>query len=285
VRFYYLEAVAENALKAKWFASLFLLLAAPLRSAPTTCDLPTGLYQRRHALYEQFLQENGPHYKGNDQKVHDLLKWIHEVDAIYFNFLNAVSQLGSSSRAEAQKCCARAAADPLAVEICALTQYLSDRASGRAQFVEPFSKKDPDLEAFFAVDDVAEVHKNETPASAPYGSWLPRLFGVRAPVEIYIDELYKLVSQGDLAATRKYFTVFIHSDGCLAEDMSNQVYLLLENHPNLMIRNWQIIRGPVSTRLGFELISPEETTRIRKSVERACRTKSSSCKEILALFP
>lgn len=246
------------------------------------CTLRPGLYQARLSLKQEYKRRVGRDASGPRRAIADrILGEEGEIDKQYYEFFFSLAK-ASLSRNEASfaQCLSLAEGDPIASPVAGLVAYLHGRRQHPGRFVASLPKDRRQLSTFFDLDDIAAGGTMESPSSLP---------GISMPdglAEKITDELYALVLKSNSEATQEYLYLYQNSDGAYAEYVVNQLLGMLRDHPEVLLRQWRLVK-PYSKRIAADLssYSPEDWRKGVESLRNACRKHAyQSCAKALQIF-
>ena len=220
----------------RFLALSLLLMLAPAGAAaaaaqpaiaPSGCQLPAGLWQKRQQWQKQFDQSGGSSTKA--------LEAIQAIDAQYRQFvLDASLAYAQARQGRAQgpvdACCDGAGSDPEASIFCALIRYRLGGRKDPARFLAALPETPEAGAALVHLGQAASSQNGDAPAIAT------------SPVYSVTDEMYRLMLTGYPGATASYFYLFRHSGGAYADDVADELEHYLTDQPAALIRNWPVLR-------------------------------------------
>ena len=178
-----------------------------------------------------------------------------------------------------QVCRSSATGDPLASQTLALVLYLHSGKKDQASFVASFPANKQQLTNFWSLDVISSGGTTEVPASLP---------GISMPdglVDKYITELFSLAVNGNAEAMRKYTYLYENADGVYAEFMEDQAATFFNQHPDIVIREWQLFRTLGKKLAADQAATTGDYTSIVRKLRKLCgKRRDQTCSEILKLF-
>ncbi len=257
-----------------------VVASIPLANGNSHCKLKTGMYKERKLLQQRYATLVGKDYQGKKRIADNILKAKKTIDREYYDFLEALAN--AYARREGgfiSSCCTQAKDDPLASQLCAVVWYLYNGRKDPAAFIASLPRNQEQLAAFWSLDDIAYVGGNGKEPALP---------GIPLPdglVDKYISELFALLVSDYSEATDRYFILLSHADGEYAEYMDEQLKTLFEEHQDMVLRQWSIIRNHKGGLKGFrENLSSEESRKIAEGFRTFCGRNDQRCEEIFTLF-
>lgn len=240
-------------------------------AAPNSpCKLRPGIYQDRKRLSTGLgSQTTGAHETAIDREYMEFFRSLAE-----FSLRNDWPSFDS--------CSDLAKNDPLASRMVVFLRYVHQESPNQSAFISSFPATQSQLADFWLLDAIAMHGVNLGPLSLP-GISLPD--GI---VDKLLSELFVLVLQGNSAATRKYFFIYRNSNGEYAEFMDGQIKPLFEQHPDLVLKLWPLIRPYRQHLVGMSEDNPPEfSQRVVKAFQHICeahKTDDQGCDEIIHIF-
>jgi hypothetical protein len=239
------------------------------------CGMPTPTCELRPGLYEQ---------KQRLSQAPDTQERETRQGLVYREYNEFFLALSDSSLKDDQKafrdCSDSALGDPIASRFVALVRYLHDGRRNPREFVSSFPTKETQLPDFWLLDRIMLENQTDGTMNLP---------GIPLPdglVDKFISELSTLVSRDTPVAVERYFFIYGHADGEYAEFMDEPTRLLFEDHPELVLKNWPIIRPYRRRLIGMSEDNPPEfSQKIVQKFQALCERKNDqSCNEITKIF-
>lgn len=258
-----------------WRVCFLLCPVFALAAQKPVCTLRPSLYQEWRQVKRRYDRVfPGP-------ATNEISAQKAEIEKRYYRFLYSLAWAAQHKDERLIEQCLRAATgDPIASQMAALVEYVHGNRKAPSRFITALPGNEQQLAAFWDLDDMVSGGTRESPLPVP---------GVSLPdglVDKFITELYGLVLQQNSAAARKYFYIYRHSDGEYAEYLAVELIDLFRNHPEVVLRQWQVVKL-YSKRIAVDLssYSPEGWQKGVESLRNACRRHPySSCTQALRIF-
>jgi hypothetical protein len=235
----------------------------------SSCRLRAGIYQdKKHLSQARGSQTRDAKEIAIDREYMD-----------YFRLL-AESSLNDDQNSF-DVCSDSAKNDPIASRMAAFVRYLHGGRANQDGFISSFPSTRAQLADFWLLDAIAMHGVSHGPASLP---------GISLPDGIVgklLSELFVLVLQGNSTATRKYFLIYGNSNGEYAEFMDEQIRPLFQQHADLVLKLWPLIRPYKRHLTGLSEDSPPEfSEKVVQAFQHICEGKrdDQSCDEIIRIF-
>lgn len=252
-------------------ALLFLNGASASRDG---CQLTKGLFERRSAL----IAARGTYREPSDTT--PAPKELESINEEYFQFMLRASNGKGQEGAEAE-CCRESVQDPVAEIVCKFVKYLRTDKKDHHLLLESVPTGPTGRQALWALEPIASFHAEHDPES------VPEIFKPYGPVHLYLDELYRLVSQGEKEAISKYLELYLHSDSEHAEQMDDQMEDLLKSHSDVVLTHWGILKLHRKALLRFMAFLPSDEKKLLRSkidASKECAVLSEACIDLKTLL-
>jgi len=238
------------------------------------CSDLGGLYEKRKELVKKYEEEVGNDYLKNKEKADLYAQQREVIDSKYRYAINAMfSEYDKKENKYFQQCCKVRIKDGYLFLVCKLLAYFRD---GNAElFLRNIPFKKEDLNDLWTVDDILLSDPNY------YSKSHPRIFDKASFVFLFLDTIYQLAIQGNVKAIDRFLTINLFANGGYAEYVENKILNLFENHPEIIIKNWNIVKKYIRS-----FRSPEYQFRanaLKKKYQDLCSNKVYvlACKEVL----
>ncbi len=204
------------------------------------------------------------------------------IDREYMDYFRLLAESSLNDDQNSFDICSDSAKnDPIASRIAAFVRYLHEGRVNQDGFISSFPATRAQLADFWLLDAIAMHGVSHGPAS---------LTGISLPDGIVgklLSELFVLVLQGNSTATRKYFFIYGNSNGEYAEFMDEQIKPLFEQHADLVLKLWPLIRPYRRHLMGMSEDNPPEfSEKVVQAFEHVCEGERDhqSCDEIIRIF-
>jgi hypothetical protein len=212
----------------------------------------------------------------------DQIRDTKAIDREYMDFFRALAESSlKEDQASFDRCAALATNDPIAARIAAFLRYLREGRKNPGEFISSFPTTEAQLADFWLLD--ALVMQSSVANEMVFVPGIPLPDGMDDKL---LTELFALVLQDNPDAIKKYFFVFGNSNGEYAEFMDDQLRPLFQEHADLVLKNWSLIRPYSKSLMGMrEENSPEFSQKTAQTFQALCQKRNDlSCKEVLRIF-
>jgi hypothetical protein len=236
-----------------------------------------GLYEKRVELLKKYEQDVGHDYLKNKEKADIYKKQIEAIDQKYREVIHEM--FFAHERKEYtyfKKYCDGKVKDGYFFFICKLIAYYRDGNSVSLLTDIPVTK--------YGLADLWEIDKIILSDHNYFSKPHPKLFDKASFVFLFLDAIYQLAANKDEIAIDKFFTIEKVADGEYGEYMEYKILNLFEDHPEIIIKNWGIVKRYKST-IGFETTDyHSKANTIIQNYQNVCEkltVDSAICKEII----
>jgi hypothetical protein len=254
------------------FVATVLLNAAPATPATSAgaCKLPAGLYLRWESLEHQYSADVGSDYAGHRQEADRIVSEQKALAQTYHRVFSTVCQASRAGNLHAvTECCAATDDDPAARLMCNLAYYVGDRRKNPARFVRNFPESLTEIGTLWELDNMFAPGRDVPPECGPDG-----------PAPYYVDELFRLVLQGNVPALERFVDLSRYADGSYADDLADQMKKLLVQKPDFVLAQWPTVRQFYGIKqIGIEF-SDTERREAEQEYRDRCASKSQACTEV-----
>lgn len=233
------------------------------------CRLRAGIYQDKKHLSQARGSQTGD--------VREIA-----IDREYMDYFRLLAESSLNDDQNSFDICSDSAKnDPIAARVAAFVRYLHGGRANQEGFISSFPATQAQLADFWLLDAIAMHGVGHGPASLP---GIPLPDGI---VGKLLSELFVLVLQGNSTATRKYFLIYGNSSGEYAEFMDEQIKPLFQQHADLVLKLWPLIRPYKKHLMGLSEDNPPEfSEKVVQAFQHICERKrdDQSCDEIIGIF-
>jgi len=234
------------------------------------CPSLEGLYEKRRDLrkkYERVFSEN--------REMRDMyMKQIKDIDRKYRTVIYEIFFEHEKNEYNTfRKCCVSPIKDGYLFFVCKLIRYYRD---GTAElFLKDLPLGKEGYDDLWETDDI--MFSNDY-SSKPR----PKLFDEGSFVSLFLSILYRLAVDGNPKAIDNFLNMKLFADGWVAEYIADNTLTLFENHPEIIIKNWNVIRRyKLSFRhQEFQFKANDLVKKYRDLCEKS-NTDTSVCKEVI----
>jgi hypothetical protein len=233
----------------------------------SSCGLRAGIYQDKKHLSQA---------RGSQKRD------AKEIDREYMDYFRLLAESSlNEDQNSFENCSDSAKNDPIASRMVAFMGYLRGGRVNQDGFISSFPSTQAQLADFWPLDAIAMHGVSHGPASLP---------GISMPDGIVgklLSELFVLVLQGNSTATRKYFFIYGNSSGGYAEFMDEQIKPLFQQHADLVLKLWPLIRPYKRHLMGLSEDNPPEfSEKVVQAFQHICKGKrdDQGCDEIIRIF-
>jgi len=113
---------------------------------------------------------------------------------------------------------------------------------------------------------------------------IPSIFQPNGPVDVFVDELFRLAASGDQASVKKVFFLYGCSDGGYAETFDDGICKLLASHPEAVLKNWNVLEEAGLVSKGFGGTCGNELAEGIKQVESLSDKYPAASRQVLAIL-
>jgi hypothetical protein len=212
----------------------------------------------------------------------DQIRDTKAIDKEYMDFFRALAEASlKEDQASFDRCAALATNDPIAARMASFLRYLREGKRNPDEFISSFRTTEAQLADFWLLDTL--VMQSSVANEMVFVPGIPLPDGM---VDKLLTELFTLVLQDNPAAIKRYFFVFGNSNGEYGEFMGDQLRPLFQEHADLVLKNWSLMKPYSKSLLGMrEENSPEFSEKTAQTFRALCRKRNDlSCQEILKLF-
>ncbi len=236
-----------------------------------------GLYEKRVELLKKYEQDVGRDYLKNKEKADIYKKQIEAIDQKYREVIHEMFFAHEKKEYTLfEKYCDGKVKDGYLFFICKLIAYYRDGNSVFLLNEMPVTKYG--LADFWEIDSIILSDSNYF--SKPH----PKIFDKNSFVFTFLDAVYQLAVKNNAIAVDKYFAIKEFADGEFGEYMEDRILNLFEGNPEIIIKNWSIVKKYKST-IGFETTDYQSRAdTIIQNYQSVCEkhtVDSAICKEII----
>jgi hypothetical protein len=246
-------------------------------SSLAACNNMEGLYEKRIELLEKYTRDIGNDYLKNKDKADIYIKQREAIDQNYRTTIhNIFFDHEKKEYTLLKKCCDNTIKDKYIFYVCKLITYYRDRNINSLLNDIPVDKEG--LVDLWNIDTIIFSDKDY------YNKPHPQLFDKASFVVLFLDSIYQLATKGNIKAIDRFLTISSFADGEYGEYAAEKILDLFEKYPNVIIKNWVVVRKHKPT-INFETTDyDKKATAIIQKYKYLCnsaQTDSSICKEII----
>ncbi len=239
--------------------------------ADQICTLSPGVYARRQTLEQQYLERVGDNYLLHKSAADRIKMQLRQIDQRYqllFSILCKAAGDGDSD--QVASCCRQVGHDQAADEVCSLSYYLATERADSESFIASFPGTPEQIAVLWNLEDITY---------GPKGSMVTDC-GPSGLVDLYVDELFHLVTLGNRQALLKFVNLSHYAEGVFAEGLADRMKRLFVEKPRLVLKDWSVIRGfSHIEEISAEFADSEQAT-AERNFDNLCVTSSEACIEI-----
>jgi len=214
-------------------------------------------------------REVGNDYLGHKSTADTLLEQKRKIDKQYARFMLKAER--------APGCCAAPSQDLIVKHFCSLVLYRRSNKTAVADFLKDVALTKESAVSLWEIDEIVFASHEHSAMAVPFGPY--------GPVENYLSDLSQLVFAGNTEALRNFLALYTFATGEYREGLEDDAEKLFLNHPEIVAKNWQLIRShrEVLSDLA-EMIPSDAKAKALPKIRHQCDALGHSCDEIDAML-